>query len=585
MVLNIFLRKTKDFILKFFRGPIKKFLIYENQIILYLMAIVVGIFGGLGAVAFRAMLYAVTKFFRGDVVDFFSKTFGFYSIALVPAVGGLIVGVMTFYLGKETSGHGVPEVLEAISLHGGRMRARVPILKSIVASITLGSGGSAGREGPIAQIGAGIGSFFSRILTLNREQTRTLVNCGLAAGIAGTFNAPIGASLFAMEVIYKKPKKESLMPIIVSAVMGAAIAREFFGSFVTFKVPDVVIERLLPSLPFFLLLGIIVGFASYFWVRGFYVIEDLFTHMDIPFPAKVGLGGFFVGLIGLFVPQVLGVGYDTVSLVLAGKIAFFTLVVLFLTKFLVTSFTLGSGGSGGIFSPTLFMGSTFGAGVGLFFNHFMPHLVSQPYIFALVGMGAFITGTLKAPLTGIIMISEIGENYTLLIPLMAACALSYVLSAILIPEDDIYTLKLKRRGIKLKEEPFDILRTISVGEVMQKKPVTISVGTPRKVMRERLKLGYSFYPVLENNLLIGYITRDDLKRVLRKKGIDIKKFVRVDQAIIYPDRTVRHALDMITKTQKHVLFVVERLNEQNLLGIFTKGDLINAYQKAIPSES
>ncbi|MFH1786235.1 MAG: chloride channel protein [archaeon] len=566
------------------RRNIQKIVPHRETFILYAFAMFVGVAGGLAAVFFESIIRINEYFFREVVGGLLVLQLGAYGKVFIPAIGGLIVGTVTYYLAKETAGHGIPEVMEAVLHRKGEIRFRVPVVKALVSAITLGSGGSSGREGPIAQIGAGVGSGIGKLFKMGTEEKKLLATCGLAAGIAGSFDAPLGGALFAVEVLHCRMGRETLIPVILSSVLGASIGEQLLGKGHAFTSPPFVFQDI-NSLFGYMLLGAICGIAGVLWVKAYYGIEHGFEKLKLPTPYKAAFGGFLVGAIGLWFPQVMGVGYKTVEAVLFGGFSIGLLAALVFMKILATGFTLGSGGSGGVLSPTIFIGTMVGGAMGLAFVNTFNIGVENPMVFALVGMGAFFTAVNKAPLTGIVFASEVSGNYQLLIPLMFSCALSYFIFSIF-SEDNIYTKRLRLKGLKPPSEKLDILTTIKVGDVMNKQVDSVAgirlAGELRRAVRDKKVRARAYYPVTEKGNVTGIVRLRDIERVTyRDKEKRVHDIMQVEFDVIYPDNTVREALDLMH--QKHLPFipVVERLGEKKLIGAFTHHDIIHAYQNAM----
>jgi len=419
-----------------------------------ILGLMAGLAGGLGAVIFRFMIDFNHRLFFDLILPNIPFNTGDtnFGIIFLPAIGGLIAGPIIFAFAYETRGHGVPEVMEAIHLRSGRIRKRVAVIKVIVSSITIGSGGSAGREGPIAQIGATMGSILGRLFHLREDDVKLLIVCGMSAGIAGTFNAPLGGALFGLEVIYREFRPLDAVPIILASVVGAAVASAFFGLKPAFQAPPLPFTNPV-ELFFYFILGLCFGLVAVLWVKIFYAIEDLFIILKIHPRFKPAIGGLLTGCIGVQFPLygIMGVGYEGINLALIGTFPLILLLILGILKIFATSFTIGSGGSGGVFAPSLFIGTMLGGAFGLLFHGAFPEIIQYPFTYSLAGMGALFAGAARAPLTCMIIIPEMTNDWSLLPPLMLSCVTSFLISSFLLRASSIYTLKLERRGVKLKE--------------------------------------------------------------------------------------------------------------------------------------
>jgi CIC family chloride channel protein len=549
-----------------------------------ILAVVVGLCGGVGAIIFRFMISINRKIFFQWFLNLVSINISNWNlgIILLPVIGALIVGPIISRVAIETKGHGVPEVMEAVHLYGGKIRSRVAFIKVLVSSITIGSGGSAGREGPIAQIGSSLGSLIAQKLNLSERYRKLLVGCGMASGIGATFNAPLGGALFSMEVLMKEYNAISATAIILSSVVGTTFASIWLGSSPAFHLFKPLEFNHPLELIFYLLMGLIFGILSVIWVKTFYKIEDFFDNkVKIPLSLKPALGGFFTGILGVFTISygILGVGYEGIDLALAGKLSLTLLITLGILKILSTSFTIGSGGSGGIFAPSLFIGAMFGGAFGILFNFFFPQIAITPMTYALVGMGALFAGAANAPLTCIVMIPEMTRDYSLLPAMMAACVSSYLISFVFM-KDNIYTLKLLRRGVSLDTD--NILSEIRVKDVMTKKVETLeSKMKVHELIKLMLKEGHGHmgYPVMKNNKLFGIITFDDIQDSDTDESIE--ELCTRNVITIYPKNTVQKAVRLMQEYGIGRLIVVDEEDKDKILGIISRTDILKAYNQMV----
>jgi CIC family chloride channel protein len=471
-----------------------------------------------------------------------------------------------------------------LSRKGGRIRKRVAFLKVIVSSITIGSGGSAGREGPIAQIGSTIGSFLGERFKLDAEDTKLLVVCGLSAGIAGTFNAPLGGALFGLEILYRGIGLFNAMPAIIASVVGAAIAASYLGQTPSFNAVGLTSWSLV-ELPLYALLGLIFGFISVLWVKIFYGVEDIFNRLKTQSKYKPFFGGIVTGFLIMLYPAygIGGVGYEGVNAALLGEFSLSFLLILGVMKLMATSFTIGSGASGGIFAPSLYIGSMFGYTMGLLLHAVSPSLANQPASYALAGMAALFAGAAQAPITVIIMIPEMSQDFTLIPPIMASSVTSFIVAWLCLRGSSIYTLKLQRRGIRLRMGRALALELIKVKEVMTKTVTTISSDMPVAELELLFaKEHHTAYPVVKNGALVGMVTLDDLRRLPQ----DVRAQTRVSDiaskhpVVTYPDETVHSALDKMYIRDVDRLPVVGRNDPKTILGIISEHDLIRAHKMA-----
>ncbi len=420
---------------------IRKFMyrLKQYNMSLIILSILIGVFGGLGAVVFREMISIIRE-------TFFMRIFGDY-LFISPMVGAILVGLLVENLAAEAKGHGIPQIIESVRYKFGLMRKRVAAVEILAASITIASGGSAGREGPIAQIGAGIASSMAQILRLRPKDVRLLVTSGLVAGISATFNAPIGALIFGLEILSPEIDASRLINLLLASVTGKIVATQFLGDYPAFYIPYTIVFSNIVEILFVALLGVVIGLLGAIWVLVFDKFETWVDEVKLPLYVKTGIFGLIVGLIGFqFVEYgILGVGYEAVDSFFMGKITLMSLLFFIaFMKMIATLFTVGSGTTGGIFAPSLVIGTFLGAGLGVLFEKLFPNIISDPNLYALVGMAAYFTAVAKVPLTTLVMIPEMTRSYTIFVPIMVANAISYVMSLVILGRESIYTLKLNR---------------------------------------------------------------------------------------------------------------------------------------------
>ncbi len=561
------------------------------------MAVLIGLLGGFGAVGIQKLIKLFEHTFWGTegFPPGYIAALPFYVKLLVPAGGGLLVGLMVYYLAREAKGHGVPEVMQAIALKNGVIRPRVAIVKLLASSLCIGSGGSVGREGPVIQIGSAIGSAIGQFLRVNPERLKTFVACGASAGIAAAFNAPVAGAIFSAEVILCDFTVAQFSPIVIASVVGTVVSRRFLGNYPAFQVPKY--ELLSPyELFFYAILGLIAGLVALAYIRVLYKFEDMFEEWRIPEVAKTAIGGLLVGGIGLFMPQIFGVGYPTMDQALHGSMVspfgaswlWLFLLLLAFVKILATSLSLGSGGSGGIFAPSLFIGTMIGGFFGEVLNRLFPGVAANPGAYALVGMGALVSGTTHAPITAILIIFEMTGDYKIILPLMITCVISTLLATKL-ERESIYTLKLARRGIKLSEgREVNILQSIPVKEVMREDPVVISSATPfPKLIDLFFNSQHSqFFVVDEQEHLVGRLSLHDVRRLLQEEEylahlIVAYDLINPDVAQVYTDDTLDQVMRIFGRHDAEELPVVDRNNPNRIIGVVVYKDVIEAYNREL----
>ncbi len=430
-----------------------------NRLGLFCVAIVVGLGAGLGAAAFRYLVYGFTWLATGQN-EFGQQGWvssghlpwlgvGFYVV--IPVIGGLVYGPLISRFAREARGHGVPEVMIAVAENGGRIRPQVTVVKAFASALCIGTGGSVGREGPIVQIGAALASSFGQWVRMPENRLRVLVACGAAGGISATFNAPITGVFFAVELILRELSVEAVFTIMLSAMVADVISRVFFGSapFLTQLPAGIALDHIANYL-LVALLAAIAGLIGVIFSKVLYAIEDVCDRVwgDRPDWARPAVGGVVLGLLLLAVPQLYGVGYPVMYAAFAGHYALWFLVVLAAGKMLACGLTIGIGGSGGVFAPSLFVGATSGMAFGLIVHQLIGPGVGEPALYAIVGMGAVFASAARAPLTALASTVEMTGDFTLTLPVMLAVAVGTTVSRAL-TYGTIYTTKLLRRGIDI----------------------------------------------------------------------------------------------------------------------------------------
>ena len=554
--------------------------ISKNTLQLLFLAAVVGIISAFIAIGFRYLLFFFQNLFfyqeiSGEEVSPVDNTLGLWVI-IVPVIGGLLVGLITKYAASEAKGHGVPEVMEAMTLHGGKMRPRIVLFKALASALSIGSGGSVGREGPIIQVGSGIGSTFGQILNLDRDQVRVLVGCGAAGGIAATFNTPVAGIIFALEIILIELKSRSFISLVIAAFFATTVSRIFLGSTPAFEIPAYSFESLY-EIVFYLGLGVISGFTSIALIRLVYYTEHLFSKIKIPHITKPAMGGLIVGIIGFFLPQVFGYGYDTIAKLLNQEFILTTILLLLVFKIVAFVVTIGSGASGGIFSPSLFVGAALGAAYGWILNVPFPYITAPIGAYALVGMAAVFAAASRATFTAIIIIFELTLDYNIILPLMFSCVIADLISWSF-SKDTIYTKKLSLRGIKVTHDmEANVLDKFKVGEVMS---LTYGISLDEKVsdIRKSFIEGNNNTTCAIDNyhILQGIITLKDLDKIPSEESNEpIRNYLKEPYDVLYPNETLSEALFKMTKHNVDTLPVIQSNEDYEVLGQLTRNDILN----------
>lgn len=453
---------------------------------LLVLALAVGSGAGLGAIAFRRLIETFTRALSGHAdyagaghaANAHVPWLGRWFVLLAPVLAGLLYGPLVQRFAREARGHGVPEVMYAVARRGGRIAPQVAVVKALASALCIGGGGSVGREGPIVQIGSALGSALGGVVRVAEERMRVLVACGAAGGIAATFNAPLAGVFFAMELILRDFTAESFGMVVLSSVTASVIGRAAFGDHPFLHPPAFTVTHLSEYL-LFALLGLLAGVVGVAFTRVLYLVEDVCDWVwRGPEWARPAVGGLALGVLLLFLPQMYGVGYPVLEHAVAGKYAIGFLVLLVVAKMAATSLTIGIGGSGGVFAPSLFIGAALGAAYGTAAHDLLPGTAGPVGAYGLIGMGAVFAGSARAPITAVIIMFELTGEYTIILPLMSAIVLATLVSRAL-STDTVYTLKLRRRGVDIDHRPpVAGLAGVTVAEVMEPLPAPLDGSTP-----------------------------------------------------------------------------------------------------------
>lgn len=558
---------------------------YENNV-LVLTAVFVGSLAGAGAIAMEHLLRLFGRLFLGGEGV---STGEILRVLIAPAIGGLIVGPMIARVAREAKGHGVPEVMEAVALRGGRIRPRVAIVKTLASAVTIGSGGSAGREGPIVQVGATLGSTIAQALKMSEARTRLLVASGAAGGIAAAFNAPLAGVFFALEVILQRFTARGFATVVLAAVTSSVIWRAAFGNRSVLDVPSFGLVNPVEML-LYVVLGLAAAAVAWSFVKGLYWAEDRFEGLPIPDDLKPALGGLLLGGVGVATiaavggPFIYGSGLPGMNLALRNDLVWWALLALLGAKLLATMLTLGSGASGGVFAPSLFMGAMLGGAFGQGVHALWPGVTALPGAYVMVGMAAVFAGAAQAPISSILILFEMTNDYRIILPLMLACIVSTVAYS-LMNKHSIYTAKLARKGVELTEgrERHLLERTpVTSGMLTDFASVRLPAGVAeaREVLAER---GSTHLVVLdEAGSYVGTVTLERLTDALEQEPVPVLEGL-VQNRTVFVTRweSLDAAISRIAPRDLRVLPVVESRGSLSVKGIVTRDSLMNAYWKTL----
>lgn len=551
------------------------------------LALLVGAGAGAGAVGFRYLILWFTEAFTGrsdfsDAGRVASPHFpglGVFFVIVVPVIGGLVYGPIVDRFAKEARGHGVPEVMLAIAERGGRIGPQVAIVKSLASALCIGSGGSVGREGPIVQIGSALGSSIGQVLRISEARLRLLVACGAAGGISATFNAPIAGVFFALELILRDFATESFGVVVLASITADVIGQSVFGATSFLSLPAFHTASLMEYL-FFAGLGILAAIVGVGFTRVLYGTEDLLDRLwRGPEWLRPGAGGLLLGLLLLALPQMYGVGYPVLQAGVRGQYVLWFLLILLVGKIVATSLTIGIGGSGGVFAPSLFMGAMLGTAYGLAAHQLFGNVVGPAGAYGLVGMGAVFAGAARAPITAVIIIFELTGDYTIILPLMATIALATGVSSLL-SKETIYTLKLRRRGIDLlRGAAVNLMELLTVADAMQPLPPALARDVPLNTVIDRLAgEGRDALPVVdEQGAYRGTVTARDVEDSVRANALEATAGT-LARAVptLGPGQTLEQALAVLVQQDRSGLPVVTADNGE-VVGWLTHRDVLAAY--------
>lgn len=562
-----------------------------------LLSIAVGVVSGLGAILFEELLRQALYHFLHLSTGFFEPLRGSEAaivaaladtrspfFLIIPALGGLVSGVLVFLIAPEAEGHGTDAMIDAFHRRGGYIRKRVPFVKILASAITIGSGGSAGKEGPIAQIGAGFGSFLATILKLKPRDRRILILAGAAGGIGAIFHAPLGAALFAPEVLYRETEFEfeAILPCIVSSIVASSIFDQYYGRTALFFPGPVNFEpvELLP----YALFGVVCALVGYVYVKLFYGARDrFFKQVRIPRAFKPALGGLMLGVIAFLVPQVMDGGYGWIQAALEGKIFWGIMLLLVFLKIVATSCTISSGGSGGVFGPSVFIGAMLGGAFGFLGHQLAPGWVIHPNSFVLVGIGGFFAGVAKVPVSSIIMACEMCASYTLLVPLMLVSTISYLLlGRVSLYEKQVVT-RLSSPA-HMTEFARGLLEEMHVAEVVKPQPVVVvgekmPLGQLIEVMANSQQI---YFPVVDwGGRVTGILSINDIREVMFEESVHhliVAKDVATPNVVrVFGQDSLQEALDKMVLLNVDELPVVKEDIPDEIVAMISKRDIIGYY--------
>ncbi len=570
-----------------------------------LYCVLIGLIAGMGSIVFHYLCQLGVHYFLDLMAGYRPPTpagehhlippsqtpFSRWMLLFLPALGGLVSGWLVYTFAPEAEGHGTDAAIDAYHRKGGYIRGRVPIIKTIASAITLTTGGSGGREGPIAQIGAGFGSFLATRLKLSARERRIMMAAGIGAGVGSIFRAPLAGALFAAEVLYKDPEFESevIIPAGISSVVAYCTFCLVFGWGSLFETPYFHFRNPLELGPY-LVLALVLVATGILYVKSFYGITRLFRSFRLPNHIKPAIGGLCTGIIGFFLPQTLAFGYGFIQNALNNEVSVTIPFLLFLAlgKILTTSFSIGSGGSGGVFGPSVVIGGAMGGVVGRLFHLLMPNVVTEPGAFIIVGMAGFFTAVSNTPISTIIFVSEMTNSYHLLLPSLLVCSVSYLAGR----KWTIYEKQVKSRldsPAHAGDFFVDVLQTIRVKDLLHlvKKVDLIPRSMPfldfKAVFAQTTQ---HYFPVMdEQQKLIGVFSINDVRGVLFSQEIEhlvVMEDIATKKPIVTtPSDDLNSVLKKFTTRNIDSLPVVAEDDPGNLIGMLNRREVIAFYNERI----
>ncbi len=558
-----------------------------HDVAFFVLVGLVGLAGGATACLFRVATRALGGLLFGQANDMIPGVaeLGTAGRVLVPAAGGLIAGAIGAIAARQKGGHGVPEIMEAVTLKRGVVSLGATFTKATAGLVTIVTGGSVGREGPIVQVAAAIGSRAGRIVQLSERDLRILTASGCAAGLAAVYDAPIGAIVFVAEVVAGSFALEVLLPVMAASVFATTVSRTVFGSQPIFRVPTFQLVSVLDS-GAHAVVGLLAGLLGYAFLRGLERGEHFFARLELNRPLAGALGGACVGVIGAALPQVYGNGFEATSEVLEGRYALLVVLAILAAKVVATSVTVGSGAPGGVFTPTLLLGACLGQAVGQAVHAFVPHATGPAGGYALIGMGAMLAATTHAPVLSTVMIFEMTGNYTIVLPLILASSLSVIVSRRLSPQS-VYTRELEKRGVAWEGSIEERLaRGIVARDLADPDVILVNAATPFSEVRQ------IFSETRARNIFVGdgetgflgaidlhavklFLDSDELDRTVVAKDLVVATPTAAPSDTLLEIAHKLHSLDLGD------LPVIDPGPPWQLLGVVTRRDLLAAFDREI----
>ncbi len=575
--------------------PILRLLVFarrlfrNDQAVLAALALIVGTAAAGGAIAFReaiALAQSVAYGFGHEQVVTGIADLGAWRIVLAPALGGLIIGLLVRYAMPGQEAQGVAHVMEAAALRGGRMPLRTGLMTAVISAMSLGVGASTGREGPAVHLGATLGSAVARPLRLSRALSRTLLGCGIAAAVAASFNAPIAGVFFALEVVVGHYALSAFAPIVLASVVGTVVSRQVYGDFPAFVLPDVLGPISVWEFPAFALLGLVSAGVAFVFMWSVMTAGRIMRQIALPLALRPALAGLLIGIAALWLPHILGVGYEATDLALKEQLALWLMVALIAAKIAATAICLGSGFGGGVFSPSLFIGAMTGGAFGTIAAAAFPAMASATGAYTLVGMGAVAGAVLGAPISTILIIFEMTGDYTLTIAVMVAVVISVTLLEQTLGRS-LFIWQLANRGVNLRQgREVGLLSRILVSDVMKRDYVTVPPEASLTDVINALRTASygEVFVVDDSGRLAGILTLADIAHLPHRDDdatLTAGQAARRDPPVLEAGEDVRAAMRLMDSAAESHIPVVETRKGRQVVGFVHEHDVLHAYHRAI----
>jgi len=553
-----------------------------------LIAACIGVMSGLAIIVFREsveLVHEVIFVWGYEVLGIKQGGWRLLLLPLLPMAGAALLIPLSLAFPGRVNGYGFTAFLRRVNLENGVIRARNIFIKIIATALTIGSGNSAGVEGPIAQIGGALGSQVGQRFRVSGKRMKVYIAAGCAGGIAGIFNAPLAGMFFAAEIVLLGTYEiSSFSALVIASALSTVVSRAYYGTVQVFPIPDYTIVNAFVEIPLYALMAVIVGVAAVLHIRFFYLVRDWFKRLRLHEQIKPVFGALMVGSIGIFFPQVMGDGYDSIAKALAGDTLIWLMVALVVLKSLATAITLGSGGAGGVFAPALFIGAALGGAYGGIVHHLFPEVTATAGAYATVGIGAFLAATTHAPLTAIFLLFEMTGNYMIIIPVMVTAVLGTVTSSWLY-DDSMDTVDFTREGIDIHEgREVAILKSIRVGKAITEDVDFISENANINHLLELFRIARNsfYFPVINSQgTMVGVVSMQDVKTILHSEEERVCHLVggicARNVIMLTPDSNCYEAMQLFDVKGIDEIPVVESLEEPWVLGMLKRQDVIAAY--------